>query len=128
MASLDQLTSLNPNDIFTKLKTIAAIVFGFFGAMHVLSAVAFALDKAHATGLVKAVRSKQFGYREEVNGAWTWALQQEHADEAVGLLHGPFSELCRLVGSPPVRLRRAPTPPSFFSVPQPPPCTLTLSS
>ena len=33
MASASQMTSLNPNDIFTKLKFLAAIIFGMFGFM-----------------------------------------------------------------------------------------------
>lgn len=107
MASLDQLTSLNPADIFTKLKTIAAIIFAFFGAMHVLSACAYALDRKYAFDLIKAVKAKQFGFQEEHNGAWTWAVQQERAEEDVGHLRGPFSELCRVVGAPAIRIRCA---------------------
>lgn len=101
------MTSLDPNDIFTKLGPIAAIVFSLFGAMHLASAFAFTHDKQFQRRLVRALQNPRFQFRETSTGAWVWQVAQDPAPEDVGALAGPFAELCRAIGAPAVRLRAA---------------------
>ena len=84
MASLSQMTSLNPNDIFTKLKFLAGIVFGMFGFMHVLGGVVYALDARARAELLARLKSKSVGFRQHAGtGAWTWHIQgEDHEEEA----------------------------------------------
>lgn len=53
------------------------------------------------------MRVRQFGFREEHAGGWTFGFEPERAEEELGHLSGPFSELCRIIGGPVVRLRAA---------------------
>ena len=80
MASLSQMTSLNPADIFTKLKFLAGIVFGMFGFMHVLGGLVYALNARERAALVARLTSKStgFGFRQHAGTcAWTWRIQEQ---------------------------------------------------
>ena len=84
VASLSQMTSLNPADIFTKLKFLAGIVFGMFGFMHALGGALHALDAREHAALLVRLKSKGIGFHKHAGtGAWTWHLQEaEHGQEA----------------------------------------------
>lgn len=107
VASLDQMLSLTAADIVNKLRAILALVLCLFGTMHVFSGIAYKFDKRYQRRLVQAVQSESFQYRVEPNGAWTWRITQGKPDEAVGHLEGPLAELCRVIGTPVVRVRAA---------------------
>lgn len=76
VASIDQMVSLNPNDIFTKLKSLAAIVFSLFGMMLIASSLAYVSDKRYYKKLMATLCTSQFGFKVEDKGGWTWFVQQ----------------------------------------------------
>lgn len=108
-ASLDQMVSLNPEYIFTKLKYLSAILFGLFGLMLLLSAVAFVHDTRSCDRLLQALRSPQFHFEEvRESGAWLWMLRpQGKVQHDIGHTEGPLAELAKILGAPVIRLRAA---------------------
>ena len=95
VASLSQMTSLNPADIFTKLKFLAGIAFGMFGLMHALAGAAWGLDAGAQRRMRGRLMSRNAGFvRLPPGGArakvWTWAFEEEehsHAARAWEHLH-----------------------------------------
>ena len=82
VASLSQMTSLDPADIFTKLRVLAAIVFSMFGAMHALGGVVHALDARSRAVLLARLKSKGVGFRQHAGtGAWTWHIRGQDPDQ-----------------------------------------------
>lgn len=69
------LLEINPADIFLKIRTLCALVFGLFGLMHLLAALAWALDRdARRVLLGKMMRLRA---RDAVNAPsepWLWAF------------------------------------------------------
>lgn len=103
--------SLAAEDIITKLRYLAAIVFGLFGLMLALSAFAFAHDTRSRNKLLRVLRSRLFQFKEDpMTGAWTWAVQtggELEEDEMIGHHSGPLAALAMAIGVPAIRLRFA---------------------
>lgn len=103
-------------EIFTKLKYLAAIIFGLFGLMLALAAGAFAHELRGRNRLLQALRSQLFEFKEDAaTGAWTWVIRQGalsgagglEAEEAIGHHSGPLAALAKVMGAPAIRLRVA---------------------
>lgn len=120
VASLDQMLSLDPADIFIKIRVLAGIVVGLFGLMNAGAAVAYALDLRYRSKELRALlKVKPFGFRAHRSGAWTWHLVAEQGEgrtnsggkqigvDGVGQISGPFAQLSAVIGLPPVRIRSA---------------------
>lgn len=107
VASLQQMLSLPPAAILTKLRALLGIVLGLFCAMHVFAGAAFALDRRHDNAKRARLLRVELGFRQHAHGAWTWSVAQGRVDGPMGRNAGPFTELSRLIGVPPVRLRSA---------------------
>lgn len=107
VASLAQMVSLSPRDLFAKLGILSAIIFSLLGGMLLFSAVAFVYDTHGRDRLFHALRSPLFQFREDpATGAWTWVLRQGRVEDDIGHLSGPLAELAKAMGAPPVRIRR----------------------
>lgn len=80
MASLDQMLSLNPRDIFTKLRVLLGVVVAIFSVMNILAGVTFALDRRwQQVNARKLMSGFTFGFETRPFGAWTWSLETAQA-------------------------------------------------
>lgn len=100
---------------------LAGLVFGLFGLMHLMAAIAFALDKRARVAVLQqllALRARNALAAPGTAGAdsppqplasvpWVWALRIDPVSSAVGRVGGSLVALCALIGMPIVRLRAA---------------------
>lgn len=106
------MTQINPADIFTKITTLAVLVFSLFGGMLLCGGALAAYDSAgrkeHLRQLKQLSGPDSCGFVRTDEGAWLWAVPPAALDETgQGGLHGPFVTICRTVGLPFVRVRAA---------------------
>ena len=57
VASGEEMLSLSPNDIVTKLKVVCAVVFGLFGAMHLVAWLAWVSDQSGRAALLQRMKA-----------------------------------------------------------------------
>ena len=108
VASLSAMTSLNPADIFTKLKALAAIIFTLFGAMHLFGAWLLLSDERAKASTLARLRNRRSGYFAAPGGAWLWDLRHaEVKDQGAHVGEEALARVAALMGVPLVRLRAA---------------------
>ena len=115
VASLSQMLSLNPSDLFTKLWFLATVVFVLFGFMILTAATMYLTDRRRRYKVLLELRSARFGHRTHPpGGAWTWYLPQQTVTADFEPLEGPLVTFSKLLGVPLIRLRTA-LPEELFS-------------
>lgn len=76
--TLNQMLQLRPDDVFTRLRVLASLIAGLFGAMVLWGAVVGVQDKVGRRNLLKQVMSAEgpesCGFRQLATGEWLWAL------------------------------------------------------
>lgn len=112
VASVSDMLAISPNDLFSKLRLLTALVAGLFGAMHVLMGAALVWDARDRRGGRAALfRDPAMGFRVEDSGAWSWSFRQDPVERRRGgdlaAVSGGIVRLCQLAGIPFVRLRLA---------------------
>ena len=106
--SLQDLLSLSPSDIVTKLKMLFEVVCILFGLMNVGAAIGFVLDSRERRDFLKRVQSFDVGFRvAPASGAWLWAFSLEPLRGELDAPTGPAVALSALLGIPVIRLRAA---------------------
>ena len=131
--SLSDMTSLNPNDLITKLKlcvpalwisqlacmltrapyclrccSLFQLVVILFGVMNVGAIVGVWMDMSQRKSALAAFQRPEMGFTEHPGGElWTWCCTQEPLDRAVGAPAGTAVQLAHALGVPFARLRAA---------------------
>ena len=78
VCSAKDLTAVSPGDIITKLKFFLVLICTLFGAMHLIAALAAAVDARDLRRALASVKDERCGFRRAgPDGAWTWELRQE---------------------------------------------------
>jgi hypothetical protein len=110
VCSAHDLTSLDPRDIFTKLRMLAGVVIGLFCVMHLGAALGALQDRSERQRTLARLHSRALGFTPCDSGdeaAWVWELRQEAVKRDLDTLAGPAANAARLVGMPYIRLRAA---------------------
>lgn len=116
-ASLSQMAPIPPEVLFTKLRLLAGLVFGLFGAMLLWGGFSWLQDiRGRKAVLRELMRPEASGFRQldadaAGEGAWLWSLPPVVV-ESDGHLSGPFVNFARVIGLPFARVRAA-IPPEF---------------
>ena len=106
--SLQDLLSLSPSDIVTKLKMLFEIVIILFGLMNVGAVIGFILDSRERRNFLQHMQSPKVGFHvEPASGAWLWAFSLEPLRGELDAPTGPAVALSALLGIPVIRLRAA---------------------
>jgi len=131
--SLSDMTSLNPNDLITKLKlcvpallisqlacvltraphsfrccSLFQLVVILFGVMNVGAVIGVWMDMGQRKSALAAFQRPELGFTEHPDGElWTWRCTQEPMDCAVGAPAGTAVQLANALGVPFARLRAA---------------------
>ena len=105
--STSELLGLSPKDIVTKLRLLFCVVVGLFGIMLLGAAAGYIRDWHHQKQLLAKVMDERFGFAEQKDGSWTWALRQEPLLQPVGAPSGTAVNITEVFAIPFIRLRSA---------------------
>ena len=113
VCSASDMTSLNPADIWNKLRMLFYVVLALFLTMNIGALAGYFIDAAERRSVLSRLRSTRVGFSELPNGLWTWTCVQKQLTQDVQTPTGSAWELCSIFGLPFVRLRAA-LPEEFF--------------
>ena len=113
VCSASDMTSLNPADIWNKLRMLFYVVLAMFLTMNIGAVAGYFIDAAERRSVLSRLRSTRVGFSELPNGLWTWTCVQKQLTQDVQTPTGSAWELCSIFGLPFVRLRAA-LPEEFF--------------
>ena len=106
--SLQDLLSLSPTDIVTKLKMLFEVVIILFCLMNVGAVYGYTLDSRERRKFLRRMKSPDVGFHvARASGAWLWTFSLEPLRDEVDAPNGPALALSALLGIPIVRLRAA---------------------
>jgi hypothetical protein len=106
--SVSDMTSLNPNDLITKLKFLFQLVVVLFGVMNVGAVIGAYMDMSQRKSTLLDFQRPEMGFTEHPDGElWTWRCVHEPLTSAVGPPSGTAVHIARALGMPFVRLRAA---------------------
>ena len=106
--SLQDLISLSPSDIITKLKMLFEIVIILFCLMNLGAAIGYILDSRERSNFLQHLQSPTVGFHvAPASGAWLWAFSLEPLRGELDAPTGPAVALSALLGIPVIRLRAA---------------------
>ena len=106
-ASLQDLLSLNPADIVTKLKYLFIVVIVLFGCMWIGAAFGYGQDAKMRASILHKLQEPRMGFQMTEEGAWLWRFHLEPIETDLAVPTGPAVELAKLFGMPLARLRAA---------------------
>ena len=106
-ASLQDLLSLNPADIVTKLKYLFIVVIVLFGCMWIGAAFGYGQDAKMRASIMHKLQEPRMGFQVTEEGAWLWRFHLEPIETDLAVPTGPAVELAKLFGMPLARLRAA---------------------
>jgi hypothetical protein len=92
------MIGLNPADIFTRLRVLAALVFGMLGTLLLWSALVWRQDvigrKRMLQDLMRSGGANSCGFRQLPTGEWLWALPPIAVDETGHLSGAHLPHAC----------------------------------
>jgi hypothetical protein len=107
VCSAQDLVSLNPADLVSKLKLLFIAVTCLFGAMHVLAGAALVQDKHDTRDTLASFTSADVGFVRQPCGAMTWCFLSLPMEDELGAAGGTMDALASAMGLPLARLRCA---------------------
>ena len=105
--SLQDMLSLKPGDIVTKLRFLFIVVITLVGVMNVGALIGLHEDLKERRELLVHITRPESGFTERQGGVWTWTFQQNALKRAVERPSGSAIEIATILGFPFIRLRAA---------------------
>ena len=106
-ASLQDLLSLNPADIVTKLRYLFIVVIVLFGCMWIGAAFGYGQDAKMRASIMRKLQEPRMGFQATEQGAWLWRFHMDPIETDLAAPTGPAVELAKVFGMPLARLRAA---------------------
>jgi hypothetical protein len=105
--SLEDLVSLDPADIISKLTLLFIVIIVLFGVMCIGGGIAWVMDAYERREYLKRLQTPEAGFRQEKGGAWIWRLHLEPLADDLARPVGTGVVLSSLLGMPLARMRAA---------------------
>jgi hypothetical protein len=105
MCSLADMTSLQPADILTKLRTLFIVVIVLFAAMHIGALLGWLLDLRHRRTVLARLQAPDTGHSVTKDGTWLWRFHIAPLTDELAAPSGSAVVLAEIMGLPFARLR-----------------------